>query len=777
MNKRILSVFIVLILIALAFSVQAQSGEPSVPPSAPEGETNAPQHIEADSTETFIYQGQLKDNAGNPVNAACDFRFRLWNSPAASGVQMGGDSLALGVIVSEGYFTTEVNGTAQFGPEAFTGRNRWLEVGVRCPAGSGAYTSLSPRQPLKPAPIALSLPGLYTQQDNDSPNIIGGYAGNIVDTGVQGATISGGGLEECPGDASSCANQIGADFGAISGGLGNLAGDTAAVGGGMYNEASGGYAAVSGGYNNQAGGYAATAGGGAGNRSNALHATVGGGMQNQANYEKSTISGGANNIAGANYATVAGGHANEASGVDSAVGGGYDNEASGNNAIVGGGYANVAASEGTTIGGGPSNAATSAMATVGGGYNNEASGSYAVVGGGYENFATFQSATVSGGEGNYAISAGAAVGGGNSNTASGENAVISGGYLNATGANNAAVGGGRSNEANALYSMVGGGYDNTAGGQYSAIGGGESNVTSGLYSTIPGGYDNTAAGNYSFAAGNRAQANHAGAFVWADSTTANFASTTANQFLIRAGGGVGIGTNSTQANGLTVNGRVIAGGTAAGVAGGEPFVARGGDSGISMDDRAGGTNPRWVIFPSGGALNFWNGSYRFLIDSTGIATLGNVGSGGTTTLCRNSFAQISNCSSSARYKQNITSLSEGLDVIEQLRPVAFNWTANDEADLGLVAEEVAEIEPLLVTYNAAGEVEGVKYDRVSAVLVNAVQEQQAQIAALEAQVAALKEGDNGRYGTTSPLFTPWPWLALCITILGLAALFRRGALR
>lgn len=48
-------------------------------------------------------------------------------------------------------------------------------------------------------------------------------------------------------------------------------------------------------------------------------------------------------------------------------------------------------------------------------------------------------------------------------------------------------------------------------------------------------------------------------------------------------------------------------------------------------------------------------------------------------------------------------------------------------DLGLGAEDVAAIEPLLVTYNAKGEVEGVKYDRIGVVLVNAVKEQQAEI--------------------------------------------------
>ena len=40
------------------------------------------------------------------------------------------------------------------------------------------------------------------------------------------------------------------------------------------------------------------------------------------------------------------------------------------------------------------------------------------------------------------------------------------------------------------------------------------------------------------------------------------------------------------------------------------------------------------------------------------------------------------------------------------------------------AEDVEKVEPLLVTYNDKGEVEGVKYDRVAVVLLNAVKEQQ-----------------------------------------------------
>ena len=51
---------------------------------------------------------------------------------------------------------------------------------------------------------------------------------------------------------------------------------------------------------------------------------------------------------------------------------------------------------------------------------------------------------------------------------------------------------------------------------------------------------------HSFAAGNRAKALHTGSFVWADSTYADFASTAANQFLVRAAN-AGIKTPSPQA--------------------------------------------------------------------------------------------------------------------------------------------------------------------------------------------------------------------------------------
>jgi hypothetical protein len=123
----------------------------------------------------------------------------------------------------------------------------------------------------------------------------------------------------------------------------------------------------------------------------------------------------------------------------------------------------------------------------------------------------------------------------------------------------------------------------------------------------------------------------------------------------------------------------------------------------------------------------------------GLLQLPTLGAAGATTLCRNASNQISTCSSSIRYKDNINSFTPGLSLIRQLRPVSFNWKADGKPDFGLVAEDVNKFEPLLTTTNDKGEVEGVKYDRVGVVLVNAVNEQQSQIEMLQKLVAAQKD--------------------------------------
>jgi hypothetical protein len=117
----------------------------------------------------------------------------------------------------------------------------------------------------------------------------------------------------------------------------------------------------------------------------------------------------------------------------------------------------------------------------------------------------------------------------------------------------------------------------------------------------------------------------------------------------------------------------------------------------------------------------WAGYFR------GKVRFSNLGDSGSTMLCYNGLGEIASCSSSLRYKDHLANFTGGLNLLRQFRPVSFSWKDGGQRDLGLVAEEVNDLEPLLVTHNAKGEIEGVKYDRLAAVLINAVKEQQAQI--------------------------------------------------
>jgi len=118
------------------------------------------------------------------------------------------------------------------------------------------------------------------------------------------------------------------------------------------------------------------------------------------------------------------------------------------------------------------------------------------------------------------------------------------------------IGGGELNTALTNHTTIGGGTGNEAAGINATIGGGYYNKASGIESTVPGGAYNRAEGSKSFAAGHRAYALHNGSFVWShfgSDSQDSLETTGPNQFLIRAEGGVGIGTNSPRAR-LTVSG-------------------------------------------------------------------------------------------------------------------------------------------------------------------------------------------------------------------------------
>jgi hypothetical protein len=108
----------------------------------------------------FTYQGQL-NQSGSPVSGTAHLRFSLWDEagsgvPPVGGNQIGASQLLANVPVTGGLFTVQLNGGGQFGPSAFNGDARWLQIEVCADPGCGGTpTVLSPRQPLTGTPYSL----------------------------------------------------------------------------------------------------------------------------------------------------------------------------------------------------------------------------------------------------------------------------------------------------------------------------------------------------------------------------------------------------------------------------------------------------------------------------------------------------------------------------------------------------------------------------------------------------------------------------------------------
>jgi uncharacterized coiled-coil protein SlyX len=109
-----------------------------------------------------------------------------------------------------------------------------------------------------------------------------------------------------------------------------------------------------------------------------------------------------------------------------------------------------------------------------------------------------------------------------------------------------------------------------------------------------------------------------------------------------------------------------------------------------------------------------------------------------------SAGQLGTISSSRRFKKEIKPMDSASEAILSLKPVTFHYKsdASGTPQFGLIAEEVAEINPDLVVRDDNGEIYTVRYDAVNAMLLNEflkehreVEEQQATITELKSTVA------------------------------------------
>ena len=157
---------------------------------------------------------------------------------------------------------------------------------------------------------------------------------------------------------------------------------------------------------------------------------------------------------------------------------------------------------------------------------------------------------------------------------------------------------------------------------------------------------------------------------------------------------------------------------------------------IDVDDGQGGSYRPWLVSQEFNVDDNGNqfGTVRVSsTDNTGFASINDGNSGNI------DISGSLNQSSDRRLKTNITTLTSGLAMVNQLRGVRFNWKAENRKGekIGFIAQEVEQVLPELVKTRENG-FKGVNYAEMTAVLVEAVKELSKQIEELKSENATLK---------------------------------------
>lgn len=483
---------------------------------------------------SLTYQGAL-DDGGQPANGSYDLQFTLQDS---GGATIGSVLLRDNVSVAGGVFTVELD----FGNTAFTGPDRFLQVGVRPGTSTGAFTALSPRSKVTPTP--------YAQVADDAL-----FAASVADNSITSAKVAADALNA--GDLAT--GSVGTDEivdgtlqtgdfadGAVTSAkiadgtiatidLGNNAVTSAKIADDSIAAADIGPAAVGSSEINSSQVQARVAGTcAAGNAIRTVAADGSVVCESTGGASGWSLSG--NSLGGSEFL----GSSNNAQlqfRVNNQQVALYTNDAISPNVLHGkSGNATTAGVRGAVIAGG----GTSSDPDLDLNGTNVVLDAYGVIGGGVANQAgTGAQAydqpfpTIAGGQGNRALGAWSVVGGGRENFASGDTGTVAGGIGNRASGPSGAVGGGSSNVAAGSHSAIGGGSSNCAGGSYSWAGGFGAKVRVGTdFPSSNGG----CAGVQS----SSTPAGDAGTFIWNDSAASGFTSSGANQFLVRAQGGMAL---------------------------------------------------------------------------------------------------------------------------------------------------------------------------------------------------------------------------------------------
>ncbi len=133
-------------------------------------------------TAVFTYQGRLSDNS-MPANNSYEMQFELFDD-AKGGNQIGSTLTISNVPVSNGSFTVQLD----FGAEAFSAPNRYLQISVRKTSENSSFTLLTPRQQITHVPLAVRA---QTAVKADNADQLGGApAGSYLLANGDGANLT-----------------------------------------------------------------------------------------------------------------------------------------------------------------------------------------------------------------------------------------------------------------------------------------------------------------------------------------------------------------------------------------------------------------------------------------------------------------------------------------------------------------------------------------------------------------------------------------------------------
>jgi hypothetical protein len=140
-----------------------------------------------------------------------------------------------------------------------------------------------------------------------------------------------------------------------------------------------------------------------------------------------------------------------------------------------------------------------------------------------------------------------------------------------------------------------------------------------------------------------------------------------------------------------------------------------------------------ILDADGGAIELKDNGANFgRLTNTGDGNI-RISSGTTTMLTGNGAdanfagnivaAQDITAFSDARLKENVSTIENALDKVDNLRGVNYNMKDSDDAKIGVIAQEVEEILPQVVhTSDDEMQTKSVDYGKLCAVLIEAVKE-------------------------------------------------------